>query len=40
MAAAQPKADEAAAPALIGVDQSRRDPQLAERVAAIKAASS
>ncbi len=40
MAADQSKADVVAALSLICVDQSKRDPQLAERVAAIKAASS
>ena len=40
MAAEQSKADVVAALSLICVDQSKRDPQLVERVAAIKAASS
>jgi hypothetical protein len=40
MAAAQSRTDVVAALSLICVDQSKRDPQLAERVAAIKAASS
>ena len=40
MAADQSKADVVAALSLICVDQSKRDPQLAERVEAIKAASS
>jgi hypothetical protein len=40
MAANQSKTDVVAALSLICVDQSKRDPQLAERVAAIKAASS
>ncbi|UVF22322.1 hypothetical protein HPT29_026950 (plasmid) [Microvirga terrae] len=40
MAADRSKADVVAALSLICVDQSKRDPQLAERVAAIKAASS
>jgi hypothetical protein len=40
MADDQSKADVIAALSLICVDQSKRDPQLAERVAAIKAASS
>ena len=40
MAADQSKTDVVAALSLICVDQSKRDPQLAERVAAIKAASS
>ena len=40
MAADQSKADVVAALSLICVDQSKRDPQLAERVAAIKTASS
>ena len=40
MAADQSKADVVTALSLICVDQSKRDPQLAERVAAIKAASS
>ncbi len=40
MAADQSKSDVVAALSLICVDQSKRDPQLAERVAAIKAASS
>ena len=39
-AADQSKAEVVSALSLICVDQSRRDPQLAERVAAIKAASS
>jgi hypothetical protein len=40
IAADQAKADVVAALSLICVDQSKRDPQLADRVAAIKAASS
>ncbi len=40
MAADQSKTEVVAALSLICVDQSKRDPQLAERVAAIKAASS
>jgi hypothetical protein len=40
MAADQSNADVVAALSLICVDQSKRDPQLAERIAAIKAASS
>jgi hypothetical protein len=40
MAADQSRTDVVAALSLICVDQSKRDPQLAERVAAIKAASS
>ena len=40
MAADQSKADVVAALSLICVDQSKRDPQLAERVAALKTASS
>jgi alpha/beta superfamily hydrolase len=40
MAADQSKADVVAALSLICVDQSKRDPQLTERIAAIKAASS
>src|SRR5215217_7096799 len=40
MAADQSKADVVAALSLICVDQSKRDPQLAERLAAIKAVSS
>src|SRR3954463_13880271 len=40
MAADQSKAEVVTALSLICVDQSKRDPQLAERVAAIKAASS
>ena len=40
MAADQSKAEVVSALSLICVDQSRRDPQLAGRVAAIKAASS
>ena len=40
MAADQSKTEMVAALSLICVDQSKRDPQLAERVAAIKAASS
>jgi hypothetical protein len=40
MAADQSKADVVAALSLICVDQSKRDPQLAERVAAIRTASS
>lgn len=40
LAADQSKAEVVAALSLICVDQSKRDPQLAERVAAIKAASS
>ena len=40
MAADQSEADVVAALSLICVDQSKRDPQLAERLAAIKAASS
>src|SRR5688572_593551 len=40
MAADQSKTDMVAALSLICVDQSKRDPQLAERVAAIKTASS
>jgi hypothetical protein len=40
MAADQSKADVVTALSLICVDQSKRDPQLAERIAAIKAASS
>ena len=40
MAADQSKTDVVAALSLICVDQSKRDPQLADRVAAIKAASS
>ena len=40
MAANQSRAEVTAALSLICIDQSKRDPQLAERVAAIKAASS
>jgi hypothetical protein len=40
MVADQSKADVVTALSLICVDQSKRDPQLAERVAAIKTASS
>ena len=40
MAADQSRTDVVAALSLICVDQSKRDPQLAERVEAIKAASS
>jgi len=40
MAADQSKAEVVTALSLICVDQSKRDPQLAERVAAIKTASS
>jgi len=40
MAADQSKADVVAALSLICIDQSKRDPQLAERIAAIKAAPS
>lgn len=40
MAADQARVDVVTALSLICVDQSKRDPQLAERVAAIKAASS
>ena len=40
MAADQSKIDMVAALSLICVDQSKRDPQLAERVAALKSASS
>jgi hypothetical protein len=40
MAADQSRADVVTALSLICVDQSKRDPQLAERMAAIKAASS
>ena len=40
IAAAQSRTDVVAALSLICVDQSTRDPQLVERVAAIKAASS
>jgi hypothetical protein len=40
MAADQSKAEVVSALSLICVDQSKRDPQLAERVAAIKTASS
>ncbi len=40
MAANQSKAEVVTALSLICVDQSKRDPQLAERVAAIKTASS
>ena len=40
MASDQSKTDMVAALSLICVEQSKRDPQLAERVAAIKAASS
>jgi hypothetical protein len=40
MASDQSKTDVVAALSLICVDQSKRDPQLAERLAAIKAASS
>src|SRR5215217_648530 len=40
MAAEQSKADVVAALSLICVDQSKRDPQLVERVAALKTASS
>jgi hypothetical protein len=40
MAADQSKADVVTALSLICVDQSKRDPQFAERLAAIKAASS
>jgi hypothetical protein len=40
LAADQSRTDVVAALSLICVDQSKRDPQLAERVAAIKAASS
>lgn len=40
MAADQSKADVVSALSLICIDQSKRDPQLAERIAAIKAASS
>jgi hypothetical protein len=40
MATDQSRTDVVAALSLICVDQSKRDPQLAERVAAIKAASS
>jgi len=40
MAADQSKAEVVAALSLICVDQSKRDPQLVERVAAIKSASS
>jgi hypothetical protein len=40
MAADQSRADVVTALSLICVDQSKRDPQLVERVAAIKAASS
>jgi hypothetical protein len=40
MAADQSRTDVVAALSLICIDQSKRDPQLAERVAAIKAASS
>jgi hypothetical protein len=40
MAADQSRKDVVAVLSLICVDQSKRDPQLAERVAAIKAASS
>ena len=40
MAADQSKTDMVAALSLICVDQSKRDPQLAERLAALKSASS